>query len=226
MHHSVYQISLLSDTWDRIYSLFPGIKWTTLVSWCVIVRSHVSWLCQQFEVYTLDAKYVIEFWWNLARMSWQYLGQVWIWVISDQKLRNQVKSEKILVHSRGHIIMWPNYKESWSECSSSQSLGQIQISIKWAQKLGHQVKWKKILYTLAVTYLTQFWLHSATMFTLTISRPRSNLGHVKLKTRSPGQILENPCLQSRGYICYPISELSLKLASNWFMSVRSLAKIL
>ena len=39
------------------------------------------------------------------------------------------------------------------------------------------------------------------MFLLTISRPSSNMGHVGTKTRSPGQILGNSCLHSRGQIC-------------------------
>jgi len=39
------------------------------------------------------------------------------------------------------------------------------------------------------------------MFLLTISRPSSNIGHVGSKTRSPGQILGNSCLHSRGQIC-------------------------
>jgi len=30
------------------------------------------------------------------------------------------------------------------------------------------------------------------------------MGHVGLKTRSPGQILGKPCLHSRGHICDPI----------------------
>ena len=41
-------------------------------------------------------------------------------------------------------------------------------------------------------------------FALTISRPRSNMGYVGSKTRSPEQILGNPCLHSRGHICDPI----------------------
>jgi len=34
-----------------------------------------------------------------------------------------------------------------------------------------------------------------------ISRPSSNIGYVGFKTWSPGQILGNSCLHSRGYIC-------------------------
>jgi len=42
------------------------------------------------------------------------------------------------------------------------------------------------------------------MFVLTISRPSLNMGHDRSKTRSPGQILGNSCLHSRGHICDPI----------------------
>ena len=42
------------------------------------------------------------------------------------------------------------------------------------------------------------------MFVLRISRPPSNMGHVGSKTRSPGQILGNSCLHSRGQIGDPI----------------------
>jgi len=37
------------------------------------------------------------------------------------------------------------------------------------------------------------------------------MGHVGLKTRSPGQILEEFCLHSRGQICDPIL---MKLSQN------------
>ena len=46
---------------------------------------------------------------------------------------------------------------------------------------------------------------------LTISRPSSIMGHVGLKTRSPGQILGNFCLHSRGYIC---NLILMKLCQN------------
>jgi len=49
------------------------------------------------------------------------------------------------------------------------------------------------------------------MFVLTISSPSSNMGHVGFKSRSPGQILENSCLHSRGHIFYPIL---MKLGRN------------
>jgi len=49
------------------------------------------------------------------------------------------------------------------------------------------------------------------MFVLTISRPSSNMGHVGSKTRSPGQILGNSCLHSRGHIC---DTIFMKLCQN------------
>jgi len=42
------------------------------------------------------------------------------------------------------------------------------------------------------------------MFVLKLARPGSNMGHYGLKTRSPGQILGNSCLQSRAQIGDPI----------------------
>ena len=48
--------------------------------------------------------------------------------------------------------------------------------------------------------MTRFLLNLVRMFDLTISRPSSNMGHVGLKTMSPGQILRNSCLHYRGQI--------------------------
>jgi len=49
------------------------------------------------------------------------------------------------------------------------------------------------------------------MFVLTMSRPSSDMGHVGSKTRSPGQILGNSCLHSRGNIC---DLILMKLTKN------------
>ena len=49
------------------------------------------------------------------------------------------------------------------------------------------------------------------IFVLTISWPSSNMGHVGSKTRSPGQILGNSSLHSRGYIC---DLILIKLGQN------------
>jgi len=42
------------------------------------------------------------------------------------------------------------------------------------------------------------------MFVWTISKIISNMGYVELTSRSPGQILENSCLHSRGNISHRI----------------------
>jgi len=48
---------------------------------------------EKILVYTLEATIFTWFWWYLVRMlSWQYLGQVRIWVTSGQNLDHQVKS--------------------------------------------------------------------------------------------------------------------------------------
>jgi len=60
------------------------------------------------------------------------------------------------------------------------------------------------VYTVETTFVIRFLCDLVTMFVLTISRPSSNMGHVASKTRSPGQILRNSCLHSRGQICDPI----------------------
>jgi len=49
------------------------------------------------------------------------------------------------------------------------------------------------------------------MFVLAISRTSSNMGHVGLTSRSPGQILENSCLHSTGNISHRIF---MKLGQN------------
>ena len=67
------------------------------------------------------------------------------------------------------------------------------------------------VYTLETTFVTWFWWNLIRMFVLIISRPSSNMGHVRSKTRSPGQILGNSCLHPRGHICDPIL---MKLCQN------------
>jgi len=58
------------------------------------------------------------------------------------------------------------------------------------------------------------------MFVLTISMPSLNIGHVRSKTRSPGQILGISSLHSRGHICYPIL---MKHGQNvWTISIPNL----
>ena len=52
------------------------------------------------------------------------------------------------------------------------------------------------------------------MFILMISRPSSKLGHVGLKTRSPGQVLEKACEHSRGHI---FGLIFMKLGQNIYL---------
>ena len=73
------------------------------------------------------------------------------------------------------------------------------------------------VYTLETTFVIRFLWNLVRMFVLTISRPSwntrmflleisrpsSNMGHVGSNTRSPGQILGNSCLHSRGHISKP-----------------------
>ena len=49
------------------------------------------------------------------------------------------------------------------------------------------------------------------MFVMIKSRTSSKMGHVRSKTRSLGQILEKPCVRSRGHIFSPII---MKLGQN------------
>ena len=67
------------------------------------------------------------------------------------------------------------------------------------------------VYTLETTFVIRFLWNLVRMFVLTISRPSLNMGHVMSKTRSPGQILGNSCLHSRGHICNP---MLMKLCQN------------
>ena len=60
------------------------------------------------------------------------------------------------------------------------------------------------VYTLKTTFVIWFLWNFVRMFVLTISRPSSNMDHVRSKTRSLGQILGNSCLHSRGHISNPI----------------------
>ena len=59
--------------------------------------------------------------------------------------------------------------------------------------------------------LTHSSWNLVTMIIAMISRPSSNMGYVGSKTMSSGQILENPCLHSRGHIFY---STFLKLCHN------------
>ena len=59
------------------------------------------------------------------------------------------------------------------------------------QKLGHKVKsYKNLVYSLESTILIQSSWNYVRMFIFMKSRSELKLGHIGLKTRSPGQILE------------------------------------
>ena len=59
------------------------------------------------------------------------------------------------------------------------------------------------VYTIETTFVIRFLWNLVRMLVLTISRPSSNMGHVRSKTRSSDQILGNSCFHSRGHICDP-----------------------
>ena len=55
------------------------------------------------------------------------------------------------------------------------------------------------MYTLEGTVLIQSSCNLIRMLMIIISRPSSKVGHAGSKTRSLGQILEKPCVLSRGH---------------------------
>ena len=55
------------------------------------------------------------------------------------------------------------------------------------------------MYTLAGIVLIQSSLTFIRMLMIIVSRSSAKLGHVESKTRSLGQILEKPCVDSRGH---------------------------
>ena len=57
-----------------------------------------------------------------------------------------------------------------------------------------------LVYALEATVLVGYSWKLVRMFVLMKSRTSSKMGHVGSKTRSPGQILEKPCVRSRGHI--------------------------
>jgi len=69
--------------------------------------------------------------------------------------------------------------------------------------------------TLETTFVRQFWWNFVRMFVLTISRPSSNMGHVGSKTRSPGQILGNSCVHSRGHFMSPLFDETWSKCLFW-----------
>ena len=88
---------------------------------------------------------------------------------------------------------------SWT----SSNMGHIgPISRSPGQKVGQICM--NLVYKLEATYLAQTSSNLIRMLILMISGTSSNMGQVRLKSRSVGQILEKPCLCSRGHIFCPI----------------------
>ena len=82
---------------------------------------------------------------------------------------------------------WSNHHESCSICLSCWFLGQVRNWVTWGQKLGHLARSaENLVNTLAVTFLKQSSWILLKMFVLMIYRLSSKLGHLELKTRSPG----------------------------------------
>ena len=68
-----------------------------------------------------------------------------------------------------------------------------------------------LVHTLEATVLFQSSWNFTRMFVLMISRTLSDMGHVRSKTRSLGQISLNPCSPSRGHI---FASVIMKLYKN------------
>ena len=82
-------------------------------------------------------------------------------------------------------------------------MGQVgPISRSPGQKVG-QI-FTNLVYTLETIFFAQSSLGFVRMLILMISRASLNMGQVGSKSRSLGQIIENPCLRTRGYIFGPI----------------------
>jgi len=121
---------------------------------------------------------------------------------------NQMLKDAMPVSFRSILLAHLSTKCSWwaivvSSCPSSVVVRRASCVVCRASTFD--------VYTLEATFAAQFWSNFVRMFVLTISKPSSNMGHVGSKTRSPGQILENSCLHSRGHIC---NLILIKLCQN------------
>ena len=113
-----------------------------------------------------------------------------------------------------------HFDETLSECLFWQYLSQVRIWVMSGQKLGHQVRSEEILvYTLEANFATRFWWNSVRIFVLTMSRPSSKMGHVRSKTRSPGQILGYSCLPSRPHLGPNFDETLLECLSWQYLGL-------
>ena len=108
--------------------------------------------------------------------------------------------ENSCLHSRGQICNPILMKLCQNVCFDN-----IQAKFEYGScRVKNQVtrsNLRKFLFTLLRQYLQPNFVETVRMFVLTISRTSLNMGHVGLKTRSPGQIVGNSCLHSKGHIC-------------------------
>jgi len=149
-------------------------------------------------LHSIEARFATRFWWNfvtmfvlkISRPSFN-MGHVW----SKTRSPGQILGNSCL-HSRGNIshriFSSPEHKVLMV-CYCGQW---VSVVVRCPSTFD--------VYTRETTFVIRFLWNLVRMFVLTISRPSSNKGHVRSKTRSPGQILGNSCLHSRGQICDPI----------------------
>jgi len=102
----------------------------------------------------------------------------------------------------GHVGLTSRSPGQILENSCLHSRGNISHRILWSVVVRRCVLWVNIWclhYRDHICYT--IFIKLGQNVCLTTSRPCSNMGHVRSKTRSPGQILGNSCLHSRGHIC-------------------------
>ena len=132
-------------------------------------------------------------------LFWQYLGQVWISVLSGDKVGNQVKSYEILVYTLAATfatLFWWNWIRIFVLTISRPSLNMGYVGSK-TRLPGLILKF--LVSTIEARLTTRFWWNLIRMFVLTIFRPSLNMRHVGLKGRPPGQFWVNSCLHSRDH---------------------------
>ena len=129
------------------------------------------------------------------------------------RLKNNWSNDrKPCVHPRSHIFspilmklgqnvclnnIW-NYFENWS-----------------CQVKNYVTRSKKLLYALEAIFSAWCSWNLVRMFATIKPQTTSKMGHVRSKNRSLGQIIEKPCLCSRGHTFSPIL---MKLGQNIFPS--------
>ena len=152
---------------------------------CIICRvSSTFWLLYAQEA-TLS-----------VRLSWN-----WVRMFVGSKTRSL---DQILEKSFYTLEVTFSVQLSWNLV---RMFGMMK-SWKWVmlgQKLGHQVKsYKNLVYSQEATFSVWLSWNLVGMFVFIKSRTSWKMGHVGSKTRSLGQILEKPCVSSRGHIFSPV----------------------